>query len=166
MCATDNFRQINHITNILKQALSDNEPPRQRLLRLLFRDFRQNPLQVLHIIVLIPSDRTPRDLEAFLDRIVHRFIRNDDISSFRESRNNTRYGRKGLSVNNASRRPQKCSDICLDLHVYILRAVEAWRTARPNAVCTKGLYSSLFQILIRVQIVVIVRREVSDSSAI
>lgn len=40
MCATDNFRQINHITNILKQALSDNEPPRQRLLRLLFRDFR------------------------------------------------------------------------------------------------------------------------------
>src|SRR4051794_31914956 len=84
-CATDNFRQINHITNILKQALRDNEPPRQRLLRLLFRDFRQNSLQVLHIIVFIPSYRTPRDLEPFLDRIVHRFIRNDDISSFRES---------------------------------------------------------------------------------
>jgi hypothetical protein len=105
MFATDNFRQVNHITNILKQALGDNEPPRQRLLRLFFRNFRQNPLQVLHIIVLIPSYCTPRDLEPFLDRIVHRFIRNDDISSFRESRNNTRYRRKGLGVNNASRRP-------------------------------------------------------------
>src|SRR5438270_14018922 len=27
-CGTDNFRQVNHITNILKQALGDNEPPR------------------------------------------------------------------------------------------------------------------------------------------
>lgn len=54
---TYDLGQINHISHIFEQSLRNNKSPCQRLLRLLYHDLCQHSLQILHIIVFVPSNR-------------------------------------------------------------------------------------------------------------
>lgn len=163
---TYNFRQVDHVTVGFKQALRDDEPPRQRLLRLLLGDLGQHPLQILHVIVLIPSHRTARDLNTLPDGIIHTFVGNNDVPAFRKGRNYTRDGRECLSVDYAGRSTQKGSDIRLGLHMNVLGAVETRRTARPNAIVSEGLNRLLLERLVGVEIIEVVRGKINDCAAI
>ena len=81
---TYNLGQVNHIPNIFEQSLGNDESPCQRLLRLLNHHLLKHPLQILHIIVFVPSNRAPRYLNALSNGIVDRSVRDDDVASFRE----------------------------------------------------------------------------------
>jgi hypothetical protein len=132
---TYQFGQINTISHCLEQPLSDNESSSQRFLGLLLHNLLQDSLQVLHIVVLIVPNRTPADLKPFSNSIIDRPIRNNDIASLAERRNDTRDRRESLRINNAPLSTQARSNVRLRLHVYILRAVEKRRAAGSNTIC-------------------------------
>lgn len=64
---TYDLGEVHHVSNVFEHALGDNESPRQLFLSLLLNDSLHYSLQVFHIIMLIPSDRTSRDLYPFAD---------------------------------------------------------------------------------------------------
>jgi hypothetical protein len=163
---TYQLRQVNHISNVLKQPLCDDESPGQRLLRLLLDDLFQHVLQVFHIIVLVPPNRAPANLHTLPDREVDSLIRNNDVATLREGRNDARYGRERLRVYDACGNAEVCSNIRLRLHMYVLRAVEARRTTRADAICAESLDGFLFQSLVCDKVIEVVGGEVRDGAAV
>ena len=83
---TYNFRQVDAVTDCLEQTLCNNESPGKRLPRLLLDDPLQHPLQILHIVMLIPPDGAAANLLPLPDRIVARLVSNNDVASLSESR--------------------------------------------------------------------------------
>ena len=59
-----------------------------------------------------------------------------------------------------------CSNIRLRLHVYVLRAVEARRTTRADAICAERLDGLLLESLVCDEVVEVVGREVRDGAAV
>ncbi len=84
--STHHPRQINLITNILKQTLRHDESSGEWFPRLLLHDTFQDTLQIIHIIMSIPSDGAARDLNTLSSSIIDSFIDDDEITTFREGR--------------------------------------------------------------------------------
>ncbi len=129
---------------------------------MLLDDLFQHSLHVLQVIVFIPSDRTSRYLNAFADGVVDRFVGDDDVPALGKRRDHAGNGGESLSVDDARGHAQMGRNRGLGFHVYILSAVEARRTARPDAVGAQRLDGLLFQRLIRHQVVKVVGCEVRD----
>jgi hypothetical protein len=123
-------------------------------------------LQILHVIVLVPPHRAPRNLQSLFDGIVDRFVGDNDISPLAKRWDDTRYRRERLRVDDAGARAEECSNVRLNLHVDVLCAVESRGATGPHAVGAEGLNGALFEVLIRDEVVVVVGREVRDGSAI
>ena len=116
--------------------------------------------------MLIPAYCTSRDLNALAYGEVDGLVCNNDVSALAEGRDNTRYGGKGLRIDDAGWHAQVCGDVLLCLHVYILRAVEAGRTARADAVGAEGLDGFLFKRLVGDEVVEVEGGEVRDGAAV
>jgi len=166
VAVTHNPRKIHHITIRLEKTLGNNEPPSQRLASLLLGNLGEYPLQILEIIVLIPADDTAGNLDAPANSIADTLIGNDNVSTLRERRDNTRDGRKGLRVHDASRGAKERCHVFLGLHMDILSTVESSRAAGANAVSPEGLDSRLLEKLIGVEVVKIERAEIRDGTPI
>ena len=93
--------QVRHSAVVIKDTLRDDEPTSKRRLALLplLLDALENVLKALHVIVIIPPDRAPRDLETLLNSEVHAAVCHDDIATLAESRNNRGDSRERLRVN-------------------------------------------------------------------
>jgi len=158
--------QIYHIPDIFAYGFCDDESSCQRLPCLLLDHTRQHPRQIFHVIMLVPPYRTPTNLNAFPDAVIHRLVSHDNIPPLAESRNNAGDGGECLRVDDAAGRAEKGSNVGLDLHVNILSAVEAGGAARAYAIGAEGLDRMLFQSLVGHEIVEIVGGEVGDGTAI
>jgi hypothetical protein len=83
---TDDRRKITNLTIRFEESLGDDELSSQlssvfNFLELeLFEDF----LEASDIIMIEPSDRRARDLDALLDREVHPSVDHDDVPSLAE----------------------------------------------------------------------------------
>lgn len=163
---THQFWQIHNISNVLKKTLSDNEPPRKRLLGLFLDNLFQHIFQVVHIIVFKPTHSTSTDLDAFSNRKVDGLVRDNDVTSLTKTRYHTADGRERLGIDDASRHAQVCGNISLGLHVYILGAVEAGGTTGADAVCAEGLYGFLLERFRGEEVVEVVGSEVRNGAAV
>lgn len=118
--------QIDHFSITFEDTLCDNEATCQRTLTLLslllYAD--KNVLETLEIVVVIPPNRRTRYLDTLLDGKVYRAIRDYDISSLAESRNNGGDGRESLRVKNGRLRSQKFRNITFQVKVCIYLACE------------------------------------------
>ena len=163
---THDFGQIEHISHQLAQPFAYDEPSGQRLLGLLFHHPREDSLEICQVIMFIPPHAAPRDLYALSDRIIDRTIRHNDVATLTERGYNAGDRAERLSVDDACCCPQEGSDVLLDLHMYILSAVEAWWTTGSNAVGAQGLNSSFFELFVRDEVIVVVRGEVRHGAAV
>ena len=116
--------------------------------------------------MLVPSHRTPRNLDALADREIDRVVRDDDIAPLAKSRDHTGDGREGLGVHDASPGTQELGNIGLGLHVHVLRAIEAGGSARAHAVGAQCLDGFLLEGLVGDEVVEIVRGEVGNGAAV
>jgi hypothetical protein len=116
--------------------------------------------------MLIIPDCAPANLQSLPDSIIDRAIRNNDISSLAERRDNTRDGGESLRINNTILRAKARSNVRLGLHMNILRAVELRRATRSNAICPESLDSLLLDLLIANEVIEIIGREIRHSPAI
>lgn len=69
---------------MVEDALSDNESPGERtplLPPLLLRAFK-DLFQTLHVVVVIPTDRAPRNLKTLLNSEVDTAVGDDNVSTF------------------------------------------------------------------------------------
>lgn len=132
--STYQLGEIDDIANVFKQALGNDEAPRQRFLRLLLDNLLKHILQIVHVIMFKPSDRAPADLDTLARSEVERSVGNNNVSSLAETGNHTAYRREGLCVDDTGRDTEVRRNVGFRLHVNILRAVEARRTARTDAV--------------------------------
>jgi len=163
---TYDFRQIYTIADVLEQALSDDEAPSQRFPCLLLHNLLQHPLQILHIVMFIPANRAPANLQSLPDRIIARLICHDNIAPLAERRDDTGNRREGVGVHNACLRAQMRRNVRLGLHVHILRAVELRGSAGPDAIGAQGLDRLLFDLLVGHEVVVVVGCEIRDGAAV
>lgn len=163
---THDLRQVHHITIRLEKTFCNNEPPGQRLPSLFLGDLGEHPLQILHIIVLIPTNDTARDLNTFPDSEADTLIGNNDISTLRERRNNTGNGRKRLRVHDTSRGTKERRHIRLSLHMNILVTVESSGATGTDTVVPKGLDSRFLKSFVGVEIVKVVRSKIRNSTSI
>ena len=163
---THQFRQIRHIPDTLEQPFRNDEPPRKRLLALLLDSSLQHPLQIRHIIMLVPSHRAPTNLNALPDGKVDRLVRNNDIAPLAEARNDAGDGREGLRVDDAGRHAEVGRDVRLRLLVHVLGAVETWRAAGADAICAEGLDSLFFEDLGGEEVVEVVGCQVRHGAAV
>ena len=113
-----------------------------------------------------PAHCTPRDLNALAYGEVDGIVCNNDVAALAEGGNDTRDGGEGLRVDDAGRDAQVCGDILLCLHVYVLRAIEAGRAARADAVGAERLDSFLLERLVCDEVVEVQRGEVGDGAAV
>ena len=116
--------------------------------------------------MLIIPDRAPTNLQTLPNSIIDRAIRNNNIASLTESRNNTGNCREGLRINNTTFRAKARRDVRLRLHVYILSAIELRRSARSNTVCSKSLNGLFFNLLVADEVVEVVGGEVRYGPAV
>lgn len=116
--------------------------------------------------MLIPPDNASRDLNTLANGKANPFIRDDNVSTLREGRNNTRDGREGLRVDDASRGPQEGRDIIFCLHVNILCAVESTGSAGTHSISAECLDCLFLEGLIRIEVVKIEGAKVCDSAAV
>ena len=161
-----NLWQVDHIPHILRQRLRDDESPHQRLLRLLPDHLGQHALQVLHVIVLVPSHRAPRDLDALADGVVGALVRDDDVSSLGKGGDHAGDGAEGLRVDDARRHAQVVRDVGLAAHVHVLGAVEARGPAGPDAISAQRLDGFFLEAFVGDEVVVVVGGEVGDGPAV
>lgn len=121
--------QIDHFPITFEDTFCDNEATCQRTLTLLslllYAD--KNVLEALEIIVVIPPNRRTRYLDTLLDGKVYRAIRDNDITSLAESRNNRGYSRESLGVKDGCLRSQKFRDITFQVKVHVYLACEPTR---------------------------------------
>lgn len=158
--------EVHNISNVLEQALGDDESPRQWLLRLLLDNLAEHTLQIVHVVVFEPSDGTPTDLDALPCRKVKGPVCDNNVSSLAETWNNTAYGGEGLGVDDAGRDAEMRSHVGFRLHVHVLGAVEAWGTARADAVGAQRLDGFLLEEVVGEEVVEVVRGEVHDGAAV
>jgi len=116
--------------------------------------------------VFEPAHCTPRDLNALAYREVDGVVCNNDVAALAEGWDDTRDGGEGLCVDDACRDAQVCSDVLLCLHVYVLRAIEAGRAARADAVGAERLDSFLLERLVCDEVVEVQRGEIGDGAAV
>ena len=116
--------------------------------------------------MLVPPDRTPGDLNPLPDRIIHRLVRHNDIAPLTKRRNHTRDCRERLRIHDTSRRPEESRDVRFGLHMHVLSAVEAGRTARTNAVGPQRLNGFFFEGFVADEVVEVVGREICDGAAV
>lgn len=160
---TYKLRKVYIVPNHLKETLSNDESPGQNLLLcLLFSNSFQDPLQVFHVVVLVPLDVAPRGLQTVPNRIVDHFVGYDNITTFAEGRKGTGYSRKSMSIYDAALSTKECGNIGFGLHVDILSAVELRRTAWPDAICAQSLYGFLLDGFVGIEIIEIVGGEIGD----
>jgi hypothetical protein len=165
-CLAYQLRQVNHVANVLEQALGDDEAPRQRLPGLLLDQVLEHVLEVLHVVVLVPLDGAAADLHALADGKVDGLVGDDDVAALAERGDDAGDGGKGLRVDDARRHAQVRRDVCLGLHVHVLRAVEAGRAAGADAIGAQRLDGLLLERLVADEVVVVVRREVRDGAPV
>lgn len=156
--------EIHHVPDILKQSFRDDEPSGQRLLDLFLGDLFQYSLHILQIIMFIPSHRTSRDLNPFADGVVDGFVGDDNVPPLGKGRDDAGNGRVRLRVDNACGHSQMRRNHGLGFHMYILRAIEAGRTARADAVGPQCLDRLLLEDVVGHQIVKVVGRQVRHGS--
>jgi hypothetical protein len=116
--------------------------------------------------VLVPPHRAPADLDALPDCIVDGLVRDNDVATLREGRDDARDGGEGLRVDDARGNTQVCGDVGLGLNVDILCAIETRRAAGTDAVCAERLDSLLLERLVAIEVVEVVRGEVRDGAAV
>ena len=163
---THQLGQVVDIAGHLKQCLGDDKAPRQLLAGLLLDDLAKDLLQILHVAMVVPLDAASRDLEAATDRVVDAPVRDDDVSSLAERRDDARDGRERVRVDDAPLSAQIRGDVGFGLHVHVLGAVELGRAAGTDAVGAEGLDGLLLDLLVGVEVVEVVRREVGDRLAV
>lgn len=116
--------------------------------------------------MLIPANRAPRNLHSFPDRVVDRLVRHDDIASLGEGRNHTGYSGECLRIDDARRSAQECRDVSLNLHMHVLRAIKPGGAAWTDSISPQCLDCTLFEVLVRVEVVEIVGREIRHGASI
>ena len=116
--------------------------------------------------MLVPTNRAARDLHPLPNRIINRLVRDNDVPSLGECRNDTRNRRERLRVDDARRGAQKRRDVRLDLHVHVLRAVESGGSTWSNSVRTQCLNGALLEVLVRVEVVEIIGCKICHRSAV
>ena len=95
-----------------------------------------------------PADGAARDLEALLDREVDISIRNNDISSFCEGRDDGRNRRECLGVEDSIFCPKEICNIFLQVGVNVDCAVETCWTAASETVFPQSLGRLLFDVFV------------------
>ncbi|KAL7356314.1 hypothetical protein ACKS0A_06311 [Histoplasma ohiense] len=116
--------------------------------------------------MLIPAHRAPRDLYALPNRIINTFIHNNDITTLRERRDNTRYRGERLRINNTGRHAEGGCNVCLSTYVHVLSPVETRWPAGADAVCAESLDGFLLEVLIRDKVVEVGGGEVDHGAAV
>lgn len=116
--------------------------------------------------MLIPPDSASRDLNALANGKANPLIRDDDVSTLREGRDNTRNGGEGLGVDNASCGPQERRHVIFSLQVNILCAVESTGSAGTNSISAECLDCLFLEGLIRIEVVKIEGAKVRNSAAV
>jgi hypothetical protein len=163
---THELGKIHTISDGLKQPLRYDKPSGQRLFRLLLHNLLQDPLQILHVVMLIVPDRAPANLQSLPNSIIDRAIRNNDIPSLAKAGNHTRDSGESLRIHDTLLRPKTRGNVRLRLHMNILRAVELRRATRSHAIRPERLDSLLLDLLITNKIVEIVGREIRHHLAV
>lgn len=123
---TNQSGQIDHFPITFEDTFCDNEATCQLTLALLslLLYASKNVLEALEIIVVKPPNRRARYLDTLLDGKVYRTIRDNDIPSLAESRNDRRNGRESLRVNDRCFRSQEFRNITFQVKVYVCSACE------------------------------------------
>lgn len=126
------------------EALDDEEASRGLgLLRVLQVEqvlLLQQPLQVLHIVVLEVAHIAARRHDALLHGEVHALVGKDDVATLRVGWNGAGDGGEAVRVDDALLALHILGQALLELQVHVDGAVEAARTTRANAVLLDGLY--------------------------
>ena len=104
-----------------------------------------------------PFDVAPGSFEAFANRVIDGSVGYNDVPALAERWNDTGYGGEGLSIYDARLGAKVSGNVSFGLDVDILRAVELWRPARPDAISAESLYSFFLDLLVRVEVVEIIR---------
>lgn len=159
------LRQVHRITNQIEEGFGDHKAPRQLLLGLLLHNLLHLSLQILHIVVVVPKDVAAGGLQALANRVVDQLVGDDDVAALAEGRYDTGNSREGLRVDNASLGTETGRNVGLGLHVYILGTVELGRAAGAYAVGPESLDGLLFDLLVRIEVVKVVRGQVGDRLA-
>lgn len=162
----DDLGEVDDVADVLEEALCDDEAAGEGLLGLLADEGAQDPFEVRHVVVLVPSDCAAGDLEAFAHGVVDGFVGDDNVASLCEGGDHGADGAEGLRVDDAGGRADVGCDVCFQLAVDVLRAVEAGGTAWADTVGAEGLDCTLFEGLIVDEVEVVVGREVCHRTAI
>lgn len=106
---------------MIKDTLRDNEPTCERTLLLasLLLDALKNLLQTLCVVVVIPSDGRPRDLQPLLNSKIGTSVGDYDIATLAEGRDDGGNGRECLGIDNSSLSTQEIRDVLLELDMNV-----------------------------------------------
>lgn len=150
MIPTYQLRQIGHGPITFKNTFGDDEPTSQwsPTLPALLVDTLQDLLETLHVVVVEPTDSATRDLKALLNRKVDVPVRNDDISTLAEGRDDGRNRRERLGVENRGFGSEEIRDILLEFSVNIDCAIETSWTATSETIFPEGFSRPLLDTFI------------------
>lgn len=163
---TYKLRQIRRIAHVLEESLTDDEPSCEGFPALLLDDLHKHPLQILHIIMLKPPNRTPRDLNALPNSKTNALVRHNDITPLTERGDHTTDGRERLSINDAGVDADVGGHVGLGLHVHVLGAVEAGGAAGADAVGAEGGDGAVLDCVGGDEVVEVVGGEICDGAAV
>jgi hypothetical protein len=116
--------------------------------------------------MLIVSNRASADLQPLSNSIIDRPIRNNDIASLTERRDDTGDGREGLGIHNAALRSKTRRDIGFRFHVDVLCPVKLRRTTGSNAICAECLDSLFLDLIIADKVIEVVGCEIGHCSTV
>lgn len=116
--------------------------------------------------MFVPPDCTPRDLNTLPDSKTDALVRNDDVTTLRKGRNDTRDGRERLRVHDTSCSAQERRNIGLGLQVDILGAIKSTRATGADTVVPQSLNRLLFKSLVGIKVVEVVRAEIGNGATI